>query len=176
MSLADTSKTDATTSSSFRFTGYHMAACMIAFFGVIVVVNFSMATMASRSWTGLVVKNSYVASQKFNQDLAASAQQAATGWRSVVAYGDGFLTVEMSNRNGAQPQVRDAVVHIGRPAFEQQDRSVAASVVEGSSQIALPLDLAPGDWFVRFEAKVNGEPYRRDVRLDVSKDGKGVVR
>ncbi|MEO0546926.1 MAG: FixH family protein [Pseudomonadota bacterium] len=176
MSLADTSKTDATVSSSFRFTGHHMAACMIAFFGVIIVVNFSMATMASRSWTGLVVKNSYVASEKFNQDLAASAQQAATGWRSVVAYHDGFLTVEMSNRNGAQPRVQDAVVHFGRPAFEQQDRSVPVSVVEGSNQIALPLELASGDWFVRFEATVNGKPYRRDVRLDVSKDGKGIVQ
>ena len=176
MSLADTSKTDVTTTSSFRFTGYHMAACMIAFFGVIIVVNVSMATMASRSWTGLVVKNSYVASQKFNEDLAASAQQAATGWRSVVAYGDGVLTVEMSNWNGAQPQVQDAVVHFGRPAFEQQDRSVPVPIVQGSHQIALPLALASGDWFVRFEAKVNGKPYRRDVRLDVSKNGQGIVQ
>ena len=48
---------------TFRFTGFHMLACMIVFFGVIVAVNLTMATLASQSWTGLVVKNSYVASQ-----------------------------------------------------------------------------------------------------------------
>ena len=42
----------------FRFTGYHMLAIMVAFFGVVIAVNLTMATFASRSWTGLVVENS----------------------------------------------------------------------------------------------------------------------
>ena len=52
-----------------EFTGRHMAIIMVAFFGVIIAVNLTMATLASRSWTGLVVKNSYVESQKFNSVL-----------------------------------------------------------------------------------------------------------
>lgn len=50
----------------WRFTGYHMIACVVSFFAVIIFANVTMAWFASSSWTGLVVKNSYVASQQFN--------------------------------------------------------------------------------------------------------------
>ena len=46
-----------------EFTGWHMAITMIAFFGVIISVNLTMAILASSTWTGLIVKNGYVASQ-----------------------------------------------------------------------------------------------------------------
>jgi len=186
MSLADTTVTvtEATTSQSpkgkgktpFRFTGWHMLACMVAFYAVIITVNFTMATMASRSWTGLVVKNSYVASQKFNDDLVASAEQAAKGWRSVVAYGDGVMLIEVSNRKGVQPVMEGATLFVGRPAFEQQDRSIPVSATDGAGRIVVPLNLEEGDWFARFEATVNGERYRRDVRFLVTADGQGKIR
>ncbi|RWK14298.1 FixH family protein, partial [Mesorhizobium sp.] len=48
------------------FTGRHMLAIILAFFGVVIAVNLTMATLANTSWTGLVVENTYVASQQFN--------------------------------------------------------------------------------------------------------------
>ncbi len=59
-----------------RFTGYHMAAIMVSFFGVVIAVNFTMAWYATSSWSGLVVENTYVASQQFNS--RAAAMRAAT--------------------------------------------------------------------------------------------------
>lgn len=53
-----------------EFTGRHMLAIMLAFFGVIIAVNGVMATFATRSWSGLVVENTYVASQQFNERAA----------------------------------------------------------------------------------------------------------
>ena len=50
----------------FELTGKHVAMIFCGFFGIIIAVNVSMAMLASSSWTGLVVSNSYVASQKFN--------------------------------------------------------------------------------------------------------------
>ncbi|MER8923553.1 MULTISPECIES: FixH family protein [unclassified Mesorhizobium] len=41
-----------------------------------------MAVLASRSWTGFVVKNSHVASQEFNRKAGEGAQ-AALGWGSL---------------------------------------------------------------------------------------------
>ncbi|MER8701181.1 FixH family protein [Mesorhizobium sp. M1273] len=41
-----------------------------------------MAVLASRSWTGFVVKNSHVASQEFNRKAGEGAQ-AALGWSSL---------------------------------------------------------------------------------------------
>lgn len=159
----------------FEFTGKHMLACMVCFFGVIIVVNFFMATMASRTWTGLVVKNSYVASQQFNVDLAASAAQAAKGWRSVVAYSKGVLTVEVSNRKGVTPTFSEAVISYGRPVFEQKDTTVRVPV-NAAGRAVLPVALAQGDWFIRFETYVDGEPYRRDARLSVLASGVGEVQ
>ena len=57
-----------------------MLSIMLAFFGVIIAVNVVMATLASTSWTGLVVENSYVASQEFNRKAEESRAQAALGW------------------------------------------------------------------------------------------------
>ncbi len=57
------------------FTGRHMLFAMLAFFGVIIAVNLTMAVFATKSWTGLVVKNSYVASQAFNRELEQAKVQ-----------------------------------------------------------------------------------------------------
>ena len=60
--------------------GYHVTAMFIAFFGVIAAVNFLMASFALGSFSGTVVDNSYVASQKYNEWLEESRQEAAHGW------------------------------------------------------------------------------------------------
>ena len=40
---------------SKRFNGWHMTAILVAFFGVIVVVNFTMASYATRTFGGTVI-------------------------------------------------------------------------------------------------------------------------
>jgi len=64
-----------------RFTGWHMAGIMVAFVGVIIAVNFTMAYFATSTFGGTVVDNSYVASQKFNDWLAAAKAQERLGWK-----------------------------------------------------------------------------------------------
>ncbi|MGB5077251.1 MAG: FixH family protein [Sphingorhabdus sp.] len=68
-----------------KFTGWHMTAILVAFFGVVIVVNFTMASFAIGTFGGTVVDNSYVASQKYNGWLADAAKQDALGWRSKVS-------------------------------------------------------------------------------------------
>lgn len=57
-----------------------MAATLIAFFGVVIGVNITMATLATRTFGGVVVENSYVASQRYNGWLEAARKQDALGW------------------------------------------------------------------------------------------------
>jgi nitrogen fixation protein FixH len=68
-----------------RFTGWHMTGILVAFFAVVIAVNMLMATLAVRSFGGVVVDNSYVASQKFNGWLKAARAQEAQGWRETIA-------------------------------------------------------------------------------------------
>jgi nitrogen fixation protein FixH len=63
-----------------RFTGWHMATILIAFFGVVVAVNLIMARYAVATFGGTVVDNSYVASQHYNHWLAQADRQAKLGW------------------------------------------------------------------------------------------------
>ena len=64
------------------FTGRHMVVVMCLFFGVVISVNITMAVFAGTSWSGLIVKNTYVASQTFNDDVAEVEQMKARGWQS----------------------------------------------------------------------------------------------
>jgi nitrogen fixation protein FixH len=65
-----------------RFTGWHMTAILVAFFGVVIAVNLVMARFAVGTFGGTVVDNSYVASQNFNRWLAAAEQQSRLGWKT----------------------------------------------------------------------------------------------
>src|SRR5687768_10998939 len=66
------------------FTGRHMAAIICTFFGVVIAVNMLMAVLATRTFGGTVVDNSYVASQKFNGWLAQARAQQSLGWQESV--------------------------------------------------------------------------------------------
>jgi len=63
-----------------KITGFHATMMFVAFFGVVMAVNFLMAGLAIGSFGGTVVDNSYVASQKYNDWLAESRVQEAHGW------------------------------------------------------------------------------------------------
>ena len=63
-----------------RFSGWHATAIIVGFFGVVIAVNMTMATLAVRTFGGTVVENSYVASQEYNRWLAAARKQDELGW------------------------------------------------------------------------------------------------
>lgn len=151
---------------SGEFTGWHMLALMLLFFGVIIVVNITMAIMAGRTWTGLVVKNSYVESQKFNGYLAAAKAQNAKGWRTELGYNDGVVVFEIVDRDGRPVTLDQASLFVGRPAFEQADRTIVLKATEPGRYIAA-IDLESGAWSLRITGSIGGQPYRRDSRLDV---------
>lgn len=156
----------------FAFTGWHMLASMISFFAVIIAVNFTMAFLATGSWTGLVVKNSYVASQQFNKELQQAETQRQSGLSSDLSYANGELNFILKDRNDQSVHAENLVVVIGRPAFEQADQALSFDRVSATSN-SLKLDLAPGVWAVQITGNFGQMPYRRDARLFVGSDGVG---
>lgn len=63
-----------------QFTGRHMFFIFLGGFGIIFAVNATMATLAVTRFGGVIVENSYVASQEFNGWLATAEKQRALGW------------------------------------------------------------------------------------------------
>ena len=117
-----------------RFTGWHMAGILVAFFGVIIAVNFTMAYFATSTFGGKVVDNSYVASQKYNEWLAAAKAQEQLGWthetaldaerRLVVKVSAAGATIEAMARH---PLGREAELDLAfEPAGDDGFRSTDA--------------------------------------------------
>ena len=154
-----------TASRKGEFTGRHMLLIVSAFFAVIITVNVIMATVAIGSWTGLVVKNSYVASQEYNEKLAVAHARDALGWKGGMDYQDGELIFSLVNRDGAPIALDGVTVEVSRPIGIEGDRIVELATAEdGTHRIAIDLD--QGVWNAAIVAHVPGEAdYEHRARL-----------
>ncbi|WP_299323109.1 FixH family protein [Parasphingopyxis sp.] len=84
-----------------RFSGWHMTAILVCFFGIIAAVNFTMATFATRGFGGTVVDNSYVASQRFNDWLEAARRQDDLQWTETVSRAGEQVRLQVTTPDGA---------------------------------------------------------------------------
>lgn len=87
---------------SRQFTGWHAAMVLVAFFGVVVGVNITMAIFATRTFGGVVVENSYVASQEYNRWLAAAERQEELGWKIAPGIDSGRRVTVATDIAGAE--------------------------------------------------------------------------
>jgi len=148
------------------FTGRHMLFAMLAFFGVVIAVNLTMAMLASKSWTGLVVKNSYVASQAFNRELEQAKLQHARGWTGAISYTQGAIELKLTDSHDAPVVLRDVMVLVGRPAFEQLDHRLPMQDF-GNGVYRVDDALTAGVWQVSIRGKSTAGDYRLDTRLTI---------
>lgn len=133
---------------SFRpFTGRHMLFVMVTFFGVVIAVNLFMATMAARSWTGLIVKNGYIATKFMEERRERESAAVAAGWRIGATVREGIVTVEVVD--GADRPLDRALVDAvaGRPVMEQDDRRVRLDKV-GYGRYVAREPLPVGRWYL----------------------------
>lgn len=134
-----------------QFTGRHMLFSMLAFFGVIIAVNLVMAVFASTSWTGLVVKNSYVASQEFNGRIAANKAQAGRGWTADVKLDGPRLRYRLTDRQGEVVTPTHVSMTVSRPTHEGADRQMTMQPTEAGWFLSPALP-APGVWNLEMTA------------------------
>ena len=142
-----------------KFTGWHMFAILLAFFGVVVSVNMVMATAAMRTFGGTVVDNSYVASQRFNTWLAQARAQDRLGWTTRLGVDESrHVTVTLSDRGArlAGAEIEAVARHpLGR-APEVPLRFRARGDGDYVSHTALP----PGRWLVHVGIRRGGHDLR----------------
>jgi nitrogen fixation protein FixH len=129
-----------------RFTGRHMLLIMLAFFGTVIAVNILMATLASRSFTGLLAVNGYVASIDYAADEAERQAASRLGWTIRVAAPGGVPEVSVTDAAGRPVALSGATATVeaanrGEPAPLALTREGA--LVRGDA----PLE--PGNWVIR---------------------------
>ncbi|WEX91720.1 FixH family protein (plasmid) [Sinorhizobium garamanticum] len=154
-----------------RFTGWHMVAVMALFFGTIMSVNFVMAWNASRSWSGLVVENAYVANQQFNGKVAETRAFAARGIKGELTAENGLRYV-LTRRGEPERAVDQVVAVLKRPVEAHEDVRVEL-VADGEGVFISTQALKPGQWIADVTAMAGGAlVYRQAVRFIAPGEGR----
>ncbi len=153
--------------STGEFTGRHMLIITLTFFGVIITVNMTMATLARSSWTGLVVQNSYVASQQFNRKAEEGRAQAALHWQGTLTVADGMIRYALVDASGRPVLPAGVKVTLRHPAYDAEDRTVELAPEPGGAFSARQA-VRDGAWIVEVDADVRrASPYRQVQRVFV---------
>ena len=157
---------------SFVFTGWHMLAAMLLFFGTIITVNFTMAYLATSTWSGLVVKNTYIASQEFNGKAAGIRAMLSTGIKGTLEVKDDSIRYGLA-MPGDKPVLADKVTaHFKRPVGEHQDFAIELQPV-AAGLYAASRPVQPGHWIVEMIAVKDGETIMHEAnRIAVVGDEK----
>ena len=152
---------------SGKFTGTHMALVLAAFFAVFFGANMALVYFATGTWTGLVVKNGYVASQRFNAGQAAARRQRKLGWTSTFGHDRGLLEFVLRDRSGQPVSGLTVSAAIGVPTHEQRDHKVL--LVEKNTGHYVARDaLSAGQWQVDVRGHDSaGRSYRQIFRFSV---------
>ena len=149
-----------------EFTGRHMLFLAVGFFGVIISVNVLMAVVSSTSWTGLVVQNSYVASQEFEEKRIAHEKQTAAGWQASFTYAPGIAQLIVRDGAGNPVDLGPVTVLINRPVGGHDDEKLTLNrLADGSYAGAVAL--AEGVWDVVATATTDTGPFELHERFKV---------
>lgn len=145
-----------------KITGWHVAAMFVAGFSVIISVNLVLAVSAVRTFPGLVVKNSYVASQFFDDNRKA---QEALNWEVVAQIEGEALNLMITDINGpVEAEIVSAV--FGRPTHTRQDQNL--KLVFDGEKFTAPIVTDAGNWNLRLQAMADdGTVFQQRIVLYV---------
>ena len=144
------------------FTGWHMTAILVAGFGVVFAVNFLMAGLATSTFSGVVVENSYVASQHFNRWLGEAAKEEALGWKVEVSRrDDGHVAARLTGVPGVAAVSAEARHPLGRKPDMALRFRPDASGAYVSDEV-----LPEGRWIIRFDVEAGGKHWRGQDQVE----------
>ena len=143
------------------FTGRHMVAIMVGFFAVVVAVNIGMARVAGSTFGGVVVENSYVASQNYNRWLREAKAQKALGWQLVAQRRtDDRVSVMVSGPAGS-----GKLIGIARHPLGAAPNVPLAFALGADGTFLSDRVLPEGRWIVRFDLESGGRKLRTEQEL-----------
>ncbi|MBY6139773.1 FixH family protein [Leisingera daeponensis] len=146
-----------------EFTGKHAILMFGGAFAVIIGVNIVLAVNAVKTFPGLEVKNSYVASQQFDQRRSA---QEALGWSVYASAAGDQVKLEITDADGTPVEVAKLSATLGRATHVQDDQQPDFAF-DGQAYVA-PADLGPGNWNIRMVARAkDGTEFTQRVVLHV---------
>lgn len=142
--------------------GWHVLTGFILAFGVIIAVNLVLAVQAVRTFPGLEVANSYVASQTFDADRDA---QVGLGWDVTATLQQHDLKLRvLDHGQPVAPVVEEAT--FGRATSVQRDQTPDFTF-DGDALHAV-VDGGPGNWNLRVKLRsIDGTLFQQRIIVTV---------
>jgi nitrogen fixation protein FixH len=144
-------------------TGRHVLLSLVAFFGVVFVVNGIMVRAAISTFGGVETLSSYKAGLQFEQELGRVERQDAQHWQVTGRLardgaGVAVLDVTACDAQGAPLSGLTADARLAHPADERLDRVLAVRPVAAGTFHGT-VEAQPGQWELLVEL------YRGDQRV-----------
>lgn len=145
-----------------EFTGRHMTAVLVGGFGIVIAVNLFMATLATRGFGGVVVENSYVASQKFNGWLDEARQQETLGWSAELERQDDGTLAIMSQ---GVPTGAEVTAQLRRPLGQAEITEMEFAEIAPGVRVSREI-VGAGRWIARITIVSGDDSWTREVRIE----------
>ncbi|SRR6056297_134928 len=130
-----------------EITGRHVLIGGVLAFGVIIGANMVLAVNAVRTFPGLEVKNSYVASQNFDRKKAA---QLSLGWTVSAEIAGEELRLSITDAEGRPVDPAEIDATLGKATHVKADVTPEFAFVDGVH--VAPVSAGPGNWNLRMKA------------------------
>lgn len=157
------SREDGATQGQIR--GIHVLWGLIAFFGVIFLVNGIFLYSALDTYTGVVSKQPYRKGLAYNTRIAADEKQKTLGWQETVAIERpaGRLVVTFKDHTGSPVTGLAIAGVVGRPSTDRLDVAVTLNETQSGRYEATVGPHADGVWLIQLKADVLRDTGRETV-------------
>lgn len=137
-----------------KIEGRHVLFALLAFFGVMLIVNGIFLYYAVGTFNGFETRDAYSEGLNYNERIASQAAQARSGWKPEAHYAvkQQELIVEMRDERGRGVAGLAISGEIRRPVTDNEDQSVTLHEI-APARYAAPLKLTAGQWI--FSAKIS---------------------
>ncbi|MGV3511603.1 MAG: FixH family protein [Novosphingobium sp.] len=140
------------------FTGKHITLILVSFFGIVIAVNVLMARLASSTFGGVVVENSYVASQQFNHWLKEASAEQALGWKAELARdGQGRAAIALRDSTGRAIAAAKVTAVAEHPLGQRPEADL---ILHETAPGAYTVPLEAGRWRLRVTVEAEGKVWR----------------
>jgi len=145
---------------SFRLTGKHVLAVIVAFFLAVIIANSIFITFAIKSFPGEQEKKSYLQGLAFNKRIADREAQEALGWKAEITRASlrsGALEIELYFQNSAAAPIPGLEISgiLARPTADGDDHILVFEQKAPGHYRATAENVFKGLW--RLDAAATGE-------------------
>jgi nitrogen fixation protein FixH len=156
---------------NFILTGRHVIGFLFLFFGTVFGVNFYMASVAIKTFSGLEAEKPYVKGLRYGDEIDRAREQGKRGWKvdaSVRAKADGAVVeVTQQDASGLVTPGLTVTALFMHPADRRRDVKVPLAKVDAGRYQGVA-SVGFGQWDVTIEASDDKSLLFRSVsRIDL---------